>query len=193
MASSPASITSRRPVRLRSCARSTPSSATGTSSKAMLRQALQHTLDQNTAVRDIYQGYAYRQNGPARVSPGHRPGVPQPTRARLATALRRRPGPATPRRPRLGHQHHPGGLRRSGQGRRRHPGRHPPVHPAALRRGQARADPPDDPIPARRGRRRHRTAPPGGVRLDPGRRGRAVLPDDRSRSRRRSRSPRRRP
>jgi peptide/nickel transport system substrate-binding protein len=28
------------------------------------RRALQHTLDQDSAVRDIYQGYAYRQNGP---------------------------------------------------------------------------------------------------------------------------------
>ncbi len=34
-----------------------------------LRQALQHTLDQDTAVRDIYQGYAYRQNGPVPVLP----------------------------------------------------------------------------------------------------------------------------
>ncbi|HEY1574687.1 MAG TPA: ABC transporter substrate-binding protein [Pseudonocardiaceae bacterium] len=44
-----------------------------------LRQALQSTLDQDSAVRDIYQGYAYRQNGPIPmlpetdlVSPGQR-------------------------------------------------------------------------------------------------------------------------
>jgi peptide/nickel transport system substrate-binding protein len=34
-----------------------------------LRQALQHSLDQDGAVRDIYQGYAYRQNGPIPVLP----------------------------------------------------------------------------------------------------------------------------
>jgi peptide/nickel transport system substrate-binding protein len=34
-----------------------------------LRQALQHSLDQDSAVRDIYQGYAYRQNGPIPVLP----------------------------------------------------------------------------------------------------------------------------
>lgn len=34
-----------------------------------LRQALQSTLDQDTAVRDIYQGYAYRQNGPVPMYP----------------------------------------------------------------------------------------------------------------------------
>ncbi|MFL6095004.1 MAG: ABC transporter substrate-binding protein, partial [Blastococcus sp.] len=33
------------------------------------RQALQSTLDQDSAVRDIYQGYAYRQNGPIPVLP----------------------------------------------------------------------------------------------------------------------------
>ena len=44
-----------------------------------LRQALQSSLDQDTAVREIYQGYAYRQNGPVPmipatdlVSPGQR-------------------------------------------------------------------------------------------------------------------------
>jgi peptide/nickel transport system substrate-binding protein len=44
-----------------------------------VRQALQSTLDQDSAVRDIYQGYAYRQNGPIPmlpetdlVSPGQR-------------------------------------------------------------------------------------------------------------------------
>jgi peptide/nickel transport system substrate-binding protein len=34
-----------------------------------IRQALQCTLDQDTAVRDIYQSYAYRQNGPVPVLP----------------------------------------------------------------------------------------------------------------------------
>ncbi|GAA0706725.1 ABC transporter substrate-binding protein [Dactylosporangium roseum] len=34
-----------------------------------IRQALQSTLDQDTAVRDIYQSYAYRQNGPVPVLP----------------------------------------------------------------------------------------------------------------------------
>ncbi|GAA1355780.1 ABC transporter substrate-binding protein [Saccharothrix algeriensis] len=34
-----------------------------------LRQALQSVLDQDTAVRDIYQGYAYRQNGPVPMYP----------------------------------------------------------------------------------------------------------------------------
>jgi peptide/nickel transport system substrate-binding protein len=34
-----------------------------------LRQALQSTLDQDSAVRDIYQGYAYRQNGPVPMIP----------------------------------------------------------------------------------------------------------------------------
>ncbi|WP_329521002.1 ABC transporter substrate-binding protein [Spirillospora sp. NBC_01491] len=33
------------------------------------RQALQRTLDQDTAVTDIYQGYAYRQNGPVPMVP----------------------------------------------------------------------------------------------------------------------------
>ena len=33
------------------------------------RQALQSTLDQDGAVRDIYQGYAYRQNGPVPMLP----------------------------------------------------------------------------------------------------------------------------
>ncbi|QQQ78683.1 ABC transporter substrate-binding protein [Saccharothrix sp. 6-C] len=34
-----------------------------------IRQALQSSLDQDTAVRDIYQGYAYRQNGPVPMYP----------------------------------------------------------------------------------------------------------------------------
>jgi peptide/nickel transport system substrate-binding protein len=34
-----------------------------------LRQALQSCLDQDTAARDIYQGYAYRQNGPLPLLP----------------------------------------------------------------------------------------------------------------------------
>jgi peptide/nickel transport system substrate-binding protein len=34
-----------------------------------LRQALQSTLDQDSAVHDIYQGYAYRQNGPMPMIP----------------------------------------------------------------------------------------------------------------------------
>lgn len=34
-----------------------------------IRQALQSTLDQDSAVRDIYQGYAYRQNGPVPMMP----------------------------------------------------------------------------------------------------------------------------
>lgn len=34
-----------------------------------IRQALQSTLDQDSAVRDIYQGYAYRQNGPVPMQP----------------------------------------------------------------------------------------------------------------------------
>lgn len=34
-----------------------------------VRQALQCTLDQDSAVRDIYQGYAYRQNGPVPMIP----------------------------------------------------------------------------------------------------------------------------
>jgi peptide/nickel transport system substrate-binding protein len=34
-----------------------------------IRQALQSTLDQDAAVRDIYQGYAYRQNGPVPMLP----------------------------------------------------------------------------------------------------------------------------
>jgi peptide/nickel transport system substrate-binding protein len=34
-----------------------------------IRQALQLTLDQDAAVRDIYQGYAYRQNGPVPMVP----------------------------------------------------------------------------------------------------------------------------
>lgn len=34
-----------------------------------LRQALQSCLDQDRAVRDIYQGYAYRQNGPVPMLP----------------------------------------------------------------------------------------------------------------------------
>ena len=34
-----------------------------------LRQALQCVLDQDAAVRDIYQGYAYRQNGPVPMLP----------------------------------------------------------------------------------------------------------------------------
>ncbi|MFC3455203.1 ABC transporter substrate-binding protein [Amycolatopsis speibonae] len=34
-----------------------------------IRQALQCTLDQDSAVRDIYQGYAYRQNGPMPMLP----------------------------------------------------------------------------------------------------------------------------
>jgi peptide/nickel transport system substrate-binding protein len=34
-----------------------------------VRQALQSTLDQDSAVRDIYQGYAYRQNGPVPLLP----------------------------------------------------------------------------------------------------------------------------
>jgi peptide/nickel transport system substrate-binding protein len=34
-----------------------------------IRQALQSTLDQDSAVRDIYQGYAYRQNGPMPMLP----------------------------------------------------------------------------------------------------------------------------
>jgi len=34
-----------------------------------LRQALQSVLDQDSAVRDIYQGYAYRQNGPVPMYP----------------------------------------------------------------------------------------------------------------------------
>ncbi|MDQ2584968.1 ABC transporter substrate-binding protein [Saccharothrix yanglingensis] len=34
-----------------------------------IRQALQSVLDQDTAVRDIYQGYAYRQNGPVPMYP----------------------------------------------------------------------------------------------------------------------------
>jgi peptide/nickel transport system substrate-binding protein len=33
------------------------------------RQALQTTLDQDSAVRDIYQGYGYRQNGPVPMVP----------------------------------------------------------------------------------------------------------------------------
>jgi peptide/nickel transport system substrate-binding protein len=33
------------------------------------RQALQSTLDQDSAVRDIYQGYGYRQNGPVPMVP----------------------------------------------------------------------------------------------------------------------------
>jgi peptide/nickel transport system substrate-binding protein len=37
--------------------------------QAYFRQALQSTLDQNSAVRDIYQGYAYRQNGPVPMVP----------------------------------------------------------------------------------------------------------------------------
>ncbi|MEY9996109.1 peptide/nickel transport system substrate-binding protein [Streptomyces sp. V4I8] len=47
-----------------------------------LRQAVQLCLDQDSAVRDIYQGYAYRQNGPVPmlprtdlVSPGQREGA----------------------------------------------------------------------------------------------------------------------
>lgn len=34
-----------------------------------IRQAMQSTLDQESAVRDIYQGYAYRQNGPVPMIP----------------------------------------------------------------------------------------------------------------------------
>lgn len=34
-----------------------------------IRQAMQTTLDQDSAVRDIYQGYAYRQNGPIPMIP----------------------------------------------------------------------------------------------------------------------------
>lgn len=34
-----------------------------------LRQAMQSCLDQDTAVREIYQGYAYRQNGPVPMIP----------------------------------------------------------------------------------------------------------------------------
>jgi len=37
--------------------------------QAYIRQALQLTLDQDAAVRDIYQGYAYRQNGPVPMVP----------------------------------------------------------------------------------------------------------------------------
>ena len=81
-----------------------------------LRQALQSTLDQDAAVRDIYQGYAYRQNGPVPMIPRDRPGVAAATRGRLAAAVRRRPGPAAARGQRLGHQHHPGGVRRPGTG-----------------------------------------------------------------------------
>jgi peptide/nickel transport system substrate-binding protein len=38
-------------------------------SRSYIRQALQLTLDQDAAVRDIYQGYAYRQNGPVPMVP----------------------------------------------------------------------------------------------------------------------------
>jgi peptide/nickel transport system substrate-binding protein len=34
-----------------------------------IRQALQSTLDQDRSVRDVYQGYAYRQNGPVPMLP----------------------------------------------------------------------------------------------------------------------------
>jgi peptide/nickel transport system substrate-binding protein len=37
--------------------------------QAYVRQALQSTLDQDSAVRDIYHGYAYRQNGPVPMIP----------------------------------------------------------------------------------------------------------------------------
>lgn len=37
--------------------------------QSYIRQAIQLTLDQDSAVRDIYQGYAYRQNGPVPVIP----------------------------------------------------------------------------------------------------------------------------
>ena len=37
--------------------------------QAYFRQALQLTLDQDSAVRDIYHGYAYRQNGPVPMVP----------------------------------------------------------------------------------------------------------------------------
>jgi peptide/nickel transport system substrate-binding protein len=37
--------------------------------QAYIRQALQMSLDQDGAVRDIYQGYAYRQNGPVPMVP----------------------------------------------------------------------------------------------------------------------------
>jgi len=37
--------------------------------QSYIRQALQLTLDQDAAVRDIYQGYAYRQNGPVPMVP----------------------------------------------------------------------------------------------------------------------------
>lgn len=50
--------------------------------RTYFRQALQSVLDQDSAVRDIYQGYAYRQNGPVPrypatglVSPGQREGA----------------------------------------------------------------------------------------------------------------------
>jgi len=37
--------------------------------QSYFRQALQSSLDQDSAVRDIYQGYAYRQNGPVPMVP----------------------------------------------------------------------------------------------------------------------------
>jgi peptide/nickel transport system substrate-binding protein len=60
-----------------------------------LRQALQSTLDQDSAVQDIYQGYAYRQNGPVPmipktdlVSPSQRDGAwPLPFDAKKAKQL----------------------------------------------------------------------------------------------------------
>ncbi|UYM26211.1 ABC transporter substrate-binding protein [Streptomyces albus] len=71
------------------------------------RQALQSTLDQDSAVRDIYQGYAYRQNGPVPmipatdlVSPGQREGAWPPPSTSTGPAHCSPPTAGTPRPPR---------------------------------------------------------------------------------------------
>ena len=46
-----------------------PSAAGQIIHQTYFRQALQHTLDQDTAIRDIYHGYGYRTNGPVPLVP----------------------------------------------------------------------------------------------------------------------------
>ncbi len=73
-----------------------------------VRQALQSTLDQDAAVRDIYQGHAYRQNGTYRCSrsptwsrhgSGTAPGRCRSTSSTPSGCWRRTVGTPAPRRP----------------------------------------------------------------------------------------------
>ena len=138
-----------------------------------------HSRPGSARYGDIYQGYAYRQNGPVPMVPGHRAWSRRAQRdGRVAVAVRRGPGQGAAGGQRLGHQHDPGGLRPARDG----PGQAGAGIPAGteltflLRYVEGR--------PAltrlmrqfahRRRRGGHRVAAAGGLRLGPGRRGRAL-------------------